>query len=79
MIGCLRNRVRKQPIIALYFESETVLKFYNIEDCQVSVSEGTVSLEPLLFTTHTYRVLKSVKVRQRAIPMEGFLGILAKK
>ena len=23
MIGCLRTRVRKQPIIALYFESET--------------------------------------------------------
>ena len=27
MIGCLRTRVRKQPIIALYFESETVPKF----------------------------------------------------
>ena len=23
--------VRKQPIIALYFESETVIKFYNLE------------------------------------------------
>ena len=31
MIGCLRTRVRKQPIIALYFESENVLKFYNLE------------------------------------------------
>ena len=31
MIGCLWTRVRKQPIIALYFESETVLKFYNLE------------------------------------------------
>ena len=31
MIGCLRTRVRKQPIVALYFESETVLKFYNLE------------------------------------------------
>ena len=31
MIGCLRTSVRKQPIIALYFESETVLKFYNLE------------------------------------------------
>ena len=30
MIGCLRTRVRKQPIIALYFEFETVLKFYNL-------------------------------------------------
>ena len=31
MIGCLGTSVRKQPIIALYFESETVLKFYNLE------------------------------------------------
>ena len=31
MIGCLRTRVRMQPIIALYFESENELKFYNLE------------------------------------------------
>ena len=31
MIGCLRTRVRKQPIIMLYFESENELKFYNLE------------------------------------------------
>ena len=31
MIGCLRTCVRKQPIIALYFESESELKVYNIE------------------------------------------------
>ena len=31
MIGCLRTRVRKQPIIALYFESENEFKFYNLE------------------------------------------------
>ena len=31
MIGCLRTRVRKQPIIALHFESENELKFYNLE------------------------------------------------
>ena len=31
MNGCLQTQVRKQPIIALYFESETVLKFYNLE------------------------------------------------
>ena len=30
MIGCLWTRVRKQSIIALYFEFETVLKFYNL-------------------------------------------------
>ena len=29
MIGCLRTRVRKQPIIALYFEFETI---YNLEN-----------------------------------------------
>ena len=33
MIGFLRTRVRKQPIIVLYFESETVLKYYNLEAC----------------------------------------------
>ena len=33
MIGCLRTRVHKQPIIALYFEFETVLKLYNLEAC----------------------------------------------
>ena len=31
MICCLRTRVRKQPIIALYFEFENELKFYNLE------------------------------------------------
>ena len=31
MIGCLWTLVRKQPIIALYFEFETVLKFHNLE------------------------------------------------
>ena len=31
MIGCLRTRVRKQPIIALYFEFENELMFYNLE------------------------------------------------
>ena len=31
MIGCLRTRVRKQPIISFYFEFETVFKFYNLD------------------------------------------------
>ena len=30
MIGGLRTPVPKQPIIGLYFESETVFKFYNL-------------------------------------------------
>ena len=38
MIGCLRTRVRKQPIIALYFESENVLRFYNLEASWVRAS-----------------------------------------
>ena len=31
MFGCLWTHVRKQPIIALYYESENELKFYNLE------------------------------------------------
>ena len=31
MIGCLRTRVRKQPIIARNFELENELKLYNLE------------------------------------------------
>ena len=30
-VGERIGRVSKQPIIALYFESETVVKFYNLE------------------------------------------------
>ena len=30
MIGCLRTHVPKQPIIAIYFEFENELKFYNL-------------------------------------------------
>ena len=35
MIGCLRTRVCKQPITALYFEFEIELKFYNLEACML--------------------------------------------
>ena len=31
MISCLRTGVHKQPTIALYFEYENELKFYNLE------------------------------------------------
>ena len=37
MIVCLRTRVHKQPIIALYFESETVFKFWYLYTGQVFV------------------------------------------
>ena len=33
MIGCLRTRAHKQPIIALSFEFENEFKFYNLEAC----------------------------------------------
>ena len=32
MVGCLQTSVRMQSIIALYFEFEPVLEFYNLED-----------------------------------------------
>ena len=37
MIGCLQTRVRKQTIIALYFEFEIDLKFYNLEASSSSI------------------------------------------
>ena len=36
--------VRKQPIIALYFESETVLKFYNQEACVLKAMFSSIVL-----------------------------------
>ena len=48
MIGCLRTRVRNQPIIALYFESENVLKLYNLEawTCNWSGVSKPIKLPP---------------------------------
>ena len=46
MIGCLQTRVRKQPIIALYFESETVLKFYSLEVSHEEESQNRDSHMP---------------------------------
>ena len=43
MIGCLRTRVRKQPIIAPYFESENKLMFYNLEAWSGSAEFDIVS------------------------------------
>ena len=45
MIGCLRTRVRKRPIIALYFEFEDELKFHNLEARKVSHSDLMASQE----------------------------------
>ena len=47
MIGCLQTRVRKQPITAFYFESETALMFYNLEARFTNVY--SISSESLFF------------------------------
>ena len=51
MIGCLRTRVRKQPIIVLYFESETELKFYNLEASHIDIMNTftTIPLKYFIF------------------------------
>ena len=48
MIGCLRTNVRKQPIIALYFESETVLKFITSRPGNATVTDQDVERADLL-------------------------------
>ena len=53
MIGCSRTRVHKQPIIGLYFESETVLKLYNLEACtkKIFVQKQSIFFEVCEFKT----------------------------
>ena len=62
MIGCLRTRVRMQPIIALYFESETVLKFYNLEAKSQGWSFSLCS-RPFLSFIHIWFILYSLNSR----------------
>ena len=62
MIGCLRTRVRKQPIIGLYFESETVLKFHNLR----------VSTKGAPICRHMYQVCIILFLNQPQ--MDGFDG-----
>ena len=68
MIGCLGTHVLKQPIITLYFELETVLKFYNLE-ASLLVEYGINSrywdmIYTVSFGTfrHPYRSLKSYEM-----------------
>ena len=65
MIGCLRTRVCKQPIIALYFESENELKFYNLEawpsDKSVYCKFGNFR-ENFIFTNNVDRHICDVKL-----------------
>ena len=59
MIGCFRTCVRKQLIIALYFESKNELQFYNLEArCRACLAarRGHIRLSwtpyPLCFRQH---------------------------
>ena len=60
MIGCLRtHHVRKQPIIALYFEFETALKFNNLE---ARVISGDVSSKWNFIQYHLCNIVETVEV-----------------
>ena len=56
MICCLRTRVRKHPIMALYFEFEIVLQFYNLE-ARIEHNYCTIELE----VTHSCFTLNFAK------------------
>ena len=61
MIGWLL--ADKQPLIVLYFESETVLKFYNLEDWSTRL-EKHLTIEFLIladfFFTYMHGMFKSI-------------------
>ena len=61
MIGCLWTRVRKQPIIALYFEFETVLKFYNLG--ARSFDKSVKFKNNFLYFNHSCWVLNCLNIR----------------
>ena len=50
MIGCLRTCVHRQPILALYFEFENELKFYNLKAWSISYIADTWLLYLLNYT-----------------------------
>ena len=58
MIGCLWTRVCKQSIIALYFESETVLRFYNLEAWSKTLKTGPEIIKPFMLnsTEHEFTI-----------------------
>ena len=61
MIGYMRTHVRKQPIIALYFEFETALKFYNPEAC----FWFQFQIKQFLYRNLTVSIVIDTKVRKR--------------
>ena len=70
MIGCLRTRVRKQPIITLYFESENKLKFYSLKAwLQTPIQNGCALVSVLLFAASLNESIKDIlHVTERVEP-----------
>ena len=75
MIGCLRTRVRKQPSIALYFESETVLKVYNLEALVVLLCYAQInqlsSLDTLIMYVFVIKVLSEINAESNSAKRTG--------
>ena len=61
MIGCLWTLVHKQPIIALYFESETELKFYSLEAWSPYFDHEIISTAILFPSADSRRVVVNFK------------------
>ena len=64
MIGCLGTRVRKQPIIELYLESENELKVYILEARKRINHKSQANLrrrkeETLTYNTHLAQLMVS--------------------
>ena len=68
MIGCLRTRVCKQPIIVLYFESETLLKLYNLE---ARLSENLNLLGDFCFFWHYINLLCFLRMPITMVTMQN--------
>ena len=66
MIGCLRTRVRKHPIIALYFVFGNELKFYNLEAWFCAVLPGVLSSCAIILLRKSCFTLCSVPLHHGA-------------
>ena len=60
MIGCLRTRVRNQPIVALYFELENELKFYNLKACLPKLKTIGGEVKKMTITANPNNIITSV-------------------
>ena len=69
VIGCFWTLVRNQPIIALYFEFETVLQFYNLEAWTAcftlfiayAIGSNIVCALSCAFNSHTWEMMDKQK------------------